>query len=199
MIPSDANTRPRENESSRADPGEIRVKGSSINSKLRFAREVFGTEAEKELAAFLARSGVHQVLDGSWYPFELFDALLRLVADNHYRGDLSRLMEIGTYSAERSLKTTYEVYTLRDFAYFLERLGMLHGRFYSVGKLETRLDAESRSCRIRLHGAPYYSEPDLYVASGFYVGAAKVMGLSGVECSFRKTDSEVHFELTWQS
>lgn len=176
----------------------LRVKGSSLASKLRFARQAFGAAAEDELKAFLVRSGVHQVLEGSWYPFALYDALLRCIADRHYGGDLSGLMEVGIYSAKSSLKTTYEVYTLRDFSYFLERLGILHGRFYSAGELETSVDLRARRCRVRLHGVPDYTEPDLYVASGFYVGAAQVMGLSGARCEFRKTDAEVLFELTWE-
>lgn len=181
------------------EPDRLRVKGSSLNSKLRFVRQAFGAEAEKALTAFLARSGVHQVLDGSWYPFELYDALLRLIAEGHYGSDLSRLREVGIYSAESSLKTTYEVYTLRDFAYFLERLSTLHSRFYSMGELEAEVDVEAGRCRIRLHGAPNYSDPDLHVACGFYIGAARVMDLSEVSCDFRKTDSEVHFVLAWRS
>ena len=178
--------------------GELQVKGSSLSSKLLFVQDVFGPEAHQELRSALADWEGRQILDGSWYPFELYDKLLRFIAERHYQGDLSRLVEVGIYSAESSLKTTYQVYTLRDFFYLLDRLGTLHSRFYSIGELENSVDTDQRQCRIRLHGAPYYREPDLYVASGFYIGAARMMGLGGVECDFRMVGSEVVFDLRWQ-
>ena len=177
----------------------LRVKGDSIRSKLLFARQAFGPESEQELKTFLADLGVSQIDDGTWYPFEAYDQLLRKLADRHFEGDLSRLVEVGEHAAESTLKTTYQVYTLREFMNFLERLSTLHGHFYSAGRLENELDDRGLSCRIRLLDAPYYSDSDLFIASGFYQGAARFMGLQGVKCEFRKIGtSEVHFDLTWR-
>lgn len=177
----------------------LRVRGDSIRSKLLFARQAFGPEAEQELQAFLDAQGISQVRDEAWYPFEAYDQLLRKLADRHFEGDLARLIEVGEHAAESTLKTTYQVYTLREFMNFLDRLSSLHGHFYSAGRLENKLDDRGLSCHIRLLDAPYYSDPDLFVASGFYQGAARFMGLQGVECEFRKIgDSEVQFDLTWQ-
>lgn len=174
------------------------VRGDSIRSKLLFARQAFGPKAEQDLQAFLADQGVSQILDDAWYPFEAYDQLLRRLADRHFEGDLSRLVEVGEYSAESTLKTTYQVYNIREFMNFLKRLSSLHGHFYNSGRLENELDSRGLNCHIRMLEAPYYSDPDLYVASGFYQGAARFMGLQGVECEFRRIgDSEVHFNLTW--
>lgn len=178
---------------------ELKVKGSSINSKLAFARERFGEDAEKALDAYLSERGISQVLEGSWYLFDVFDGLLCHLAKLHYGGDLSRLQEVGEYSAEKSLTGTYSIYTLWDFARFLERIASLHRRFYSIGEIEPRIAEDGQSCRIHMHGAPSYSEADLYVAQGFYIGAARVMGHESVYCQFEITHGEVVFELDWGS
>lgn len=179
-------------------PRGAQIKGSSILSKMLYLHETFGEEAEARLSSFLAERGLRQVLAGSWYSFELFDQVLRYIADQWLGGDLRRLREVGAFSAEKALTTTYEVYALGDFTYFLDRISGLHGRFYSEGSLTVlREEGESR-CRLRLHGASFYSEPDLEVAAGFYSGAARFLGAQEVQCRFEVAEDEVVFYLSWR-
>lgn len=191
----------------------LQIKGSTLLSKLEFLRERFGEDAAKNAAAHLAAQGVRQPLSGSWYPFELYDGLLRHIAESHYGGDLRRLMEVGVFSADKALHSTYEAYVQKELESFLRLLGALHGRFYSAGELTVvDIDPAAGHCHLRLHGAPYYTEPDMYVAQGFYIGAARVMGSTGVECDFtiddgqkdsggesgeEGTSSEANFKLRW--
>ena len=176
----------------------LEVKGSTIRSKLLFARERFGAEAEKKLVDYLAAHRVPQVLDGTWYPFDLYDGVLVRLAESCYGGDLKRLAEVGHDSAKQALTGTYEIYAQMDFPYFLTRIGALHKRFYSSGDIVATLDEGGGSCRIRMFGAPFYKDADLHVANGFYIGAAEVLGLRGVRSDFEHVDAEVHFRVSWR-
>lgn len=177
---------------------DLQVKGTSIRSKLAYVREHFGEAAERALSDDLAAAGVRQVLDSSWYPFDLFERLLRTIAERHFNGELTRLQEIGRYSAEHALTTTYAFYGhQQDFDPFVRRLPTLHGRFYSRGTLEVEHRPQAASCAIRLRGAGRYADADLYVAQGFYIGAAARLGLRDPRCPFQRVDDGVDFTLAW--
>ena len=120
-----------------------------------------------------------------------------MIADRHFGGDLAALREVGAFSAEESLSTVYEVYSDYSFPQFLGRIGTLHQRFYDQGELAVDHAPGERACRIRMHGAAPYSEADLHVAAGFYVGAARHMGLRDIRCRFELVGDEVHFRLDW--
>ena len=178
----------------------LQVKGSTIRSKLSFAREKLGADAESVLRQFLGDQGYRQILEGGWYPFELYDGLLRQMADHSWGGDLSQLAAVGEFSSEHALTTTYDVFAgRRDFIQFLQRLSALHGRFYSEGELSVELRGEPGRCRIILHGAAPYSEADMWIASGFYTGAARLMGLGDVQCQFVNHADRVVFDLAWSA
>ena len=177
----------------------MQIKGSSIRSKLQFLAETFGTEAEQALSNHLQELDVRTVLEANWYPYELYDRVLRWIADHHYGGQLRRLREVGRFSAHHALTGTYAVYLERgDFRSFLRRIATLHGRYYDIGSLKTTLIGDDHA-ELVLIGAPFYREPDLEVAAGFYTGAAELMGLSQVSCSFEMGSDRVEFRLDWRS
>lgn len=177
--------------------GSYWVKGGSIASKLDFVRDEHGQEAERELRAFLETRGAPQILEASWYPFQLYDEVLRHLVDEHLGGETERLREVGRYSARRSLTGTYSVYVRPGgFPAFLERSASFHGRYYSTGSLEVvEASEDGRHFRLVQEGAPVYTRPDLEVACGFYCEAAEMMGLSDVRCEWEYTDDGVAFEL----
>jgi hypothetical protein len=177
---------------------EYWVKGSSIKSKLEFVRERFGPDAEAALKRSFASQGLFLILESEWYPYALFDDLCVAIAENHYGGDLERLVEVGEYSAERTLRTVYEAYLEGgDFLRFLTRIATLHGRFYNQGRMEVEVGDDSKSCRLTLQGAPEYREADIQIAVGYYVGAAKTCGLKGVRHRIERKDDRVDFFLNW--
>ena len=175
------------------------VKGSSIRSKLDFVRETFGATAERELRESLRRQAdLGTILDSSLYPFDLYDRILVAIADRFYDGDASRLEEVGAYSAHQSLTTIYRAFAQgKDFLGFLSRISLLHERFYTEGKMEVEVAPDRRGARIRLSGAPRYSDADLFVAGGFYVGAGKLLGLDHIDYDLARSEQGATFHLQW--
>lgn len=177
---------------------DYQVKGSTIASKFDFVRERYGERAEAELREELETEGLRSVLSSSWYPFSVYESLNKAIADKLLGGDLSRLVEVGKYSAQNALTGVYKAYTRQDdFQQFLRRISSLHSTFYSHGDMEVTAEEGSASCEIHLTGAPLYTDADLYVAQGFYMGAAEVFGLAGVDCSLKKDANGAHFTLRW--
>lgn len=175
------------------------VKGSSISSKFDFVRETFGAAAERELRDGLrGEADLGTILDSGLYPFDLYNRILEAIAERFYGGDLSRLEEVGAYSARTSLTTIYRAFTQgKDFLGFLSRIGLLHERFYSEGKMAVEVQPDRRGARIHLSGAPRYSDADLFVAGGFYVGAGKLLGLESIDYELARTDEGATFHLRW--
>ncbi len=177
---------------------EYEIKGSSIRSKLAFVRDRFGEDAERQLAADLAAAGVKQVLEGSWYPFALYDLVLRRIAERHYGGDLAGLQDVGEFSARHSLAGTYRVYSdVGGFERLLQRLPSLHQRFYSRGRSVVDVQEGRGRCILELRDAPAYPETDLQVAAGFYKGSGEAMGCRNVSVHFTPREGAVRFEIRW--
>ncbi len=176
---------------------QLNVKGSTLRSKLEFTEERFGSTARQQIEEYLREQGFPTILDANWYPFDLFDGVLQKMADDFFDGDLTKLEEVGAYSAEQALSTTYEPYAARrDFQQFLQRISSLHDRFYDTGQLEITARGDE-FCEIELQGLPQVSQADVHVAAGFYVGAARFMGLESARCRFSIGPDRVHFRLDW--
>ncbi|MDA8018700.1 MAG: hypothetical protein MPN21_14760 [Thermoanaerobaculia bacterium] len=177
--------------------GKYWVKGSSINSKRTFLVDRLGEAAAESLDTFLSDHGAPQVLEASWYPFQLYDDVLRFVAREFLGGDLKRLRDVGRHSARQSLTGTYSVFVRPGgFRSFLERSAPFHGRYYSAGSLQlVGASGDDTSFELVQEGAPIYTEPDLEVACGFYCEAAEMMGLWNVTCEYEYTETGVRFLL----
>lgn len=170
------------------------VKGSSIRTKLIFAQQRWGDEAGRELTSYMSEQGVSRILDSLWYSFDLYDGLLRHMAKTFLEGDLSALAQVGEFSADESLNSIYKAYDSGDFYDTLEKLALLHARFYSEGEMDVRVDRKARRATIRLFDAPYYSEADLHVAKGFYLRLAHRAGLGQMTCDWEIRGDEAIFE-----
>ena len=177
--------------------GRYWVKGSSINSKWTFLDDRFGPKASGRLHDYLAEHGAPQVLEASWYPFQLYDDVLRFVAREFLGDDLKKLRDVGRHSARQSLTGTYSVFVRPGgFRSFLERSAAFHSRYYSAGTLRlASASDDGRSFELAQDGAPIYTEPDLEIAAGFYCEAAEMMGLSEVTCEYDYTKTGVLFSL----
>lgn len=177
--------------------GKYWVKGSSINSKRSYLEDRFGDAAALKLNALLTEHGAPQVLAASWYPFQLYDDVLRFVAQHFLGGDLRRLREVGRFSARQSLTGTYSVFVRPGgFRSFMERSTAFHSSYYSAGSLQLlSASDDGKNFDLAQDGAPIYTQPDLEIACGFYAEAAEMMGLSGVTCEYDYTDTGVCFSL----
>lgn len=180
-------------------PEEYRVRGSSISSKFKFVRDRFGTEAELQLKEhFKDQERLFPILDSSWYPFEVYDEINRVIADRFFDGEFSGLVEVGSYSAEKVLTSVYKAFAEgKDFPGFLLRAALLHERFYSQSQMDVTLGEDGVSAEVLLRDAPTYSEADLHIAAGFYGGAAKLLGLQGFRHECNLTKDGAHFQLRW--
>ena len=183
------------------NPDDYQVKGSSISSKLAYLLEAAGEAAEGEARLFLKEKDVTTVLEATWYPYQTYDALLVWMAQRHFGGQVDRLEKVGRFSAQKALTTTYSAFSRTgDFARFLEKMPVLHKRYYSHGQLVASLLLPGAThCEILLDGAPTYGDADLYIAAGFYAGAAELMGLKDVQATFTRERSRVRFKLSWKN
>ena len=89
---------------------EYRVKGSSIRSKFEFVHDRFGEAAERRLKERFRDHGILPVLDSVMYPFAEYDAVNRAIAEEFLDGDLTRLAEVGAYSAQKVLTGVYRAF-----------------------------------------------------------------------------------------
>ena len=177
-------------------PTEFSIKGSSLRSKLEYVRKVHGPAAEAELKEWLRTKGVVLLLVSDWYPHGIYTELNEAIAERFLDKDLRRLQEVGVFSANQALSTTYKAYVEKgDFEGFLRRLASLHGRFFDQGAMDVRI-AEN-SCEILLTGAPVYPEADMQVAMGFYIGAARRFGFEQALCQLRRGQDSASFLLRW--
>jgi hypothetical protein len=178
---------------------EYKVKGIAVRTKLDYVRERHGTAAEAEVKAGLDRyKSLMPLLDSSWYPFALYDDVLRVIATRFFAGHLTGLREVGTHSAQSALTSVYKSFARSgNVAAFFERIGALYSTYYNLGQMQATFDPTGAGCTILLSGAPVYSPADLEVSAGFFVGACKLLGKPGARCSFRSAKDSVHYELRW--
>ncbi len=181
-------------------PDDFVIKGSTIRTKLAFLRDQFGADAETKLAQTLEQRGYPRILEASWYPFEIYEIALQHIADEHYPGQPDGLIEVGTFSAQQALSTTYEAFARkRDFAGFLTLLPQLRLRLYSGGSLEIEQHPERHSCTIGLRDMPRYADVDLFISQGFFAGAARMLGHPDAVCQTQRVDRGVDFVLSWSA
>lgn len=181
-------------------PTDFQVKGSSICSKLHFAQECTSPEVTEHLHEWLGEAtGGHPILEANWYPFDLYDGLLRALAREAFDNDLQHLEAVGIFSAEQALTTVYDVYTIqRDFLLFLRKISSLHDRFYSRSQLSLERSGDG-FCELHLRDVPVDFSADIHVAAGFYIGAARLMKLENVRCERRIESDLVLFKIFWNS
>ena len=175
---------------------DYKIKGSSIRTKFQFVKERFGDAAENALQDKFDRS-LLPLLDSSWYPFTFNEQVSQAIVHEHFGGDMSKLRDVGAFSAERVLTSVYKFYgTAKGFIEFLRRAELLHETCYSKGGMRVEIGGDLKSCQIHLR-APVFSEADMQVAAGFYTGAAGFFGEKNVSCACAPENSGAHFNMSW--
>lgn len=182
----------------RAMSTELKIKGSTLRSKLLFAHHRCGDSVRSGLETDLRSHGIDPILDHEWYAYGVFDGLLRRLAELCLDGELPRLREVGQFSAEMALETTFDPNPESGTAFlrFLHRIRILHRRFYSAGRVDFSFDELQRRCQIQVSGAPL-SEADRQVAAGFYLRTAELMGIPEPDCRIEADEQAVRFLIRW--
>jgi hypothetical protein len=174
------------------------IKGSSLRTKLDYASQRFGEQASASLDSYLVETlGDRPVLDADWYPFAVYDGLLRLLVRRCLGGDMTRLQEVGHYSAESALGSVYESYARGGrFGAFVDRLPMLHQRLYTVSRLVVQAK-EDAACVLETVDMPCISEADTNVSCGFFVGAARLLGHPEALGTIQPAETTVRYRISW--
>ena len=175
------------------------IKGSAIRMKFEFVRAHFGLLAEAAMHThFRGRPELEPLLDVTWVPFALYEEINHYIARTHFGGDLARLQEVGAFSADRGLRSIYRSWVRgKAFVEFLGRMGEYYKTFYSAGDLDVRVDSEEKAAILLFRNAPLYSEAEMHIATGFFVGAARVMGLDDVAHTMTRQPTGMELRLRW--
>jgi hypothetical protein len=175
------------------------VKGSTVRTKFEYVRQRFGEEDERLFREhFKDRSELQPLLDVSWISFRLYDELNCYIAEKFFGGDMSRLQEVGTYSAERALQTTYRAFARgKDFLQFLDQMREYVRAFYNVGDLLVEVGDNQKSAIVKFRKAPEYTLAELHMSAGFFVGAGRLMGLSDITCRSSLSRQGIDLDLRW--
>ncbi len=175
------------------------IKGSSIRMKFEFVRHRFGLEAEEKMREhFRGRKELEPLLDVTWVPFKVYEEINQYIARTHYRGDLKALQEVGAYSANRGLQSIYRAWVRgKEFIDFLRRMTEYYETFYSAGNLDVSVGEDLASATLTFRNAPAYSEAELNIATGYFVGSAEVMGMRNVKHASTLLPDGMEIKLTW--
>jgi len=178
------------------DGQDYKVKGSSIRSKLDYAQAKL---PEREYERFIAQFDRQYipVFDSFWYPSEFNEAVNAALINQLFHGNISRLKEVGEFSADKVLRTVYKVFAAsKDFVSFLKRAEILHKSCYNQGGMTVELAPDNRACSITL-SAPNFSDADMYIAAGFYRAAGRILGATNITCDCYREIETAYFKLRW--
>ena len=179
---------------------EYSVKGSTIRMKFEFARDRFGAEAEATMRSrFRHRKELAALLDVSWIPFSVCEEINQYIARAHFGGDLTGLRQLGAFAADRGLNSIYKIWVSgKTFLNFLPQMSQYHKTMYSAGDLNVMIGEDQTSAILSFRNAPQYSQAELHTATGFFVGSAKVMGISDVTHVAVLVPKGMEIKLRWR-
>lgn len=179
---------------------EYSVKGSTIRMKFEFVRDRFGADAEATMRARARhRKELAALLDVSWIPFSVCEEVNHYVARAHFGGDLTGLRQLGAFAADRSLNSIYKVWvTGKTFTEFLLQMSRYHKTMYSAGDLAVVVGEDQTSATLSFANAPQYSQAELHTSTGFFLGSAKVMGISDVTHVAVLVPNGMEIKLRWR-
>jgi len=178
---------------------EYKVKGIAVRTKFEYVRDQHGPAAEEALRPVLDHyKALMPLLDSSWYPFSLYDEVIRTIATRFFGGRLAGLREVGVYSAQQALTTVYKSFARSgNVTEFFKRIGSVHSTYYNLGEMHDEVDPAGNGCTVIQSGAPLYSEADQEISAGYFLGACKLLGKPQARCNVKATRDSVRYELRW--
>lgn len=157
-----------------------KVKGSKLGSKLVFVREKFGAAAAEKVLGAMApadRAELANIIDLKWYPFELYDALLRTIVSVH--GNDERLLdEIGRHSADHQLSNIYSAYKRDELLRMLKNMVPMHSHMNDPGRMEVSASGSATFAIIVTE--PKSTMAACRVSRAFYQRVAELAGARNV-------------------
>lgn len=177
-----------------------RIKGGMVRAHLDWVRRHHGEEGLRLVMKALPETVTREIntmLATSWISFESLIALDKAIAEIFGRDSLR---DIGRFSAEQNLATTYRIYRRDDIHEFFRRSAALHSQFQDFGSAAyeqtgphsgrmTHSGYSSRSPAYCSSAVGYYQE-----AINVHGGKAAVVAETSCQCA---GDRACVFEMRW--
>ncbi len=159
--------------------GESRTKGSKIRAKLLYVTERWSADKAAAVVAALGeadREALRIVLDGSWYPFSLYERTLAAVCRVAAGGDDGIYAAIGEHSAEHQLRSAYKAFrTDGDPLAAIRKSVPLHDKLTDPGDMELTETGPGR-CLLRVRSPRPSLAGVCQVARAFYRRSVELNG-----------------------
>jgi hypothetical protein len=125
-----------------------KTKGVGFVNVRAFAVERFGAGGYTAVTERLTpadRAELDSVVPVGWYSLGLYARVIRALDEVHGYGDLSLVLQLGRYEAERDLTTIHRVFLrLANPAYVVEKFGDYWRRFHDSGRWELIRESDTQ-------------------------------------------------------
>ncbi len=182
-----------------------RVKGGVLRSHLQWVTDHQPPDALGKICARVSAETAKilgsPVLPVAWYPFRaVIEADRAIAAVAAARDEKNLMRELGRYSAQINLTTSYQVYNRQDPQEFFASAAQLHAHFLDFGREEYEKTGPA-SCRISKLDYTCYSKVFCWGALGYYEQATSLQGgkdpaVEETECVCRGARA-CRFEIRW--
>jgi len=157
----------------------LQVKGSAIDSRLRWVREKHGEKALQSLEGLSAagRNLIRTPLDRrAWYNFPLFTEVCAAIDQRWGTGDMSLNKELGRWGAHRNTPALYHMFIrIGSIDWVLGKSSSFWSEHFNAGRLDIK------------RGGPKHAEGELidwpkphlthcYSVIGFAIGCIELSG-----------------------
>jgi hypothetical protein len=182
------------------------IKGSAFLLTLQYVEANHGSAAKGRILARLDPAA-REILAGvllpiQWYPLEVFTRVLRAMDSELGRGDLSVVIERGTWAAIHDMRTVHKVLLkLVSTRWVVEKATRLWGSFHNTGRWETEALGD-KGARATLFEHGIVDEAMCATLTGWMLGLLQLAGAKGTdvnhdECRARGATNCVYL-LRWK-
>lgn len=185
---------------------DAQLKGSAYLSTLAFIDSQFGAPGKQRVLERLPADD-RQMLTGmvlpiQWYPLAPFPRLLRAMETELGRGDLSLVVERGTWAAVQDMRTVHKVLLKFVTPQWVVEKGMkLWPNFHTSGRWEAKRDGD-HGARATLRDLGVVDDAMCATLKGWILGLLQLAGIKRasvdhVECRARGAATCV-FNVSWK-
>jgi len=182
------------------------VKGSAVDSRLDFVREIADDAALNRVLDRMSRPHRERIEEGvlasAWVPFELFTELNVAIDAELGEGDLKLVREMGRFSARSNLPTVYRIFLRMGSVHFvLRKASRLWRVHYDSGQL-THEELGDDAGRLTVEGFAAPHRAHCLSVLGWVEGAIELTGSTPVEAREERCrchgQDECRFYARWE-
>lgn len=186
-------------------PDPVKVKGTALNSTLRYVADHFGPDAVEAVTAGLPageRDAIRNgVLVSQWYRFGAMAEIMRETRRLHGAKTPDLYRDMGRASADYALTTIYKIFfKVGSPQFIITRAASVYGNYYSAGSA-TVIDSGRGYATLALRDFPEPSEEYCHRVWGWVLRMLELSGASQVVCKHDvcvlKGDKECRIDGTW--